>query len=104
MKQRLFRGRIKAADNMLFTGPRANVGSKTSVGQFHEAFVRFPFARILPALLPNLTNPSPKMPADLFQILRLDLFFTTLPRRCPRKCPVGAPFCTKQSALLQRNK
>jgi hypothetical protein len=40
MKQRLFRRRIKAADNSLLTGARANGGRETGIGQFQETLLR----------------------------------------------------------------
>jgi len=39
MKQRLFRRRIKAADNSLLTGTCANGGRETGIGQFQEALL-----------------------------------------------------------------
>ena len=39
MKQRLFRSRIKAADNSLLTGTCANGGRETGIGQFQETLL-----------------------------------------------------------------
>jgi hypothetical protein len=39
MKQRLFRSRIKAADNSLLTGTYANGGRETGIGQFQETLL-----------------------------------------------------------------